>query len=110
MLRANLTLLTLAGALTLPLDILPNETKKAENKAAPVKEKFCVYGGGCSRSIRLQASYDSAAEACAAAEKFRSKDKLRFVSVRTGAHDRDYFGRGIKGTQYKVYRNSCRVG
>ncbi len=113
MLRANLTLLALTGALTLIPAGVSNETKKDEKKAAPVKQKFCVYGGGCSRSIRLQGTYDSVAAACAAAEQFRNKDTLRFVTVRTGgSHDKDYFGfgSGVPGVKYQVYRLLCRSG
>jgi hypothetical protein len=73
----------------------------------PQQEKFYVYGGGCSRSIRLQGTYENVKDAFAAAETFRTKEKLSYVTVRTGAADRDHFGNGA--TEYKVYRLSgCR--
>jgi hypothetical protein len=74
------------------------------------KEKFYVYGGGCSRSIQLRGTYTTIQAACVAAEKLR-KEKQRFVTVRTGAHKKDYFG--WNATQYKVYHkaseDSCRA-
>src|SRR5262245_41742643 len=101
MIGTNLALLTLTGALLLAPAAPANE------KAVPAGEKVYVYGGGCSRSIQLQGTYDHAWQACEAAEKLRTKDKLRYVTVRTGAHEKDYFG--TNATQYKVYRNRCKL-
>lgn len=78
-------------------------TNGLDNKEAG---KFFVYGGGCSRSIRLQSSHATLAAAYAAAENCRNKEKLKWVSVRTGAHERDYFGQNA--TRYDVYTNPCR--
>jgi hypothetical protein len=106
MIRTNLALPTFLGILLVAAagTASANEPKKVE-KTEAVKEKFCVYAGGCSRSIRLRGTYESLDQAAKAAEKCR-KDKLRFVTVRTGAHERDYFGRGA--TQYKVYVQGCK--
>jgi hypothetical protein len=104
--RANLALLAVLGILlasALAVASEPAQQKKTEG----AEEKFYVYGGGCSRSIRLQGTYDSVGEACAAAAKCRAEG-LKWVSVRTGAHDRDYFGTGA--TEYSIYSRSCKTG
>jgi hypothetical protein len=107
MIRTNLSLLAVLVVLAAPALGTANETPKPE-KIEPLKEKFYVYGGGCSRSIRLQGTYENLQDAFAAAETYRTKEKLRFVTVRTGAHKEDYFG--DRATQYKVYRRGIRCG
>jgi hypothetical protein len=107
MIRKKLCLLAVMATLAAPALGPANEKTKPE-KGQPAKEKFYVYGGGCSRSIRLQATYDTIKDAFAAAETYRTKKKLRFVTVRTGAHAKDYFGNGA--AQYKVYRRGIRCG
>jgi hypothetical protein len=99
MIRTNLSLLAVLAILAAP---------DLGTTGEPSKEKFYVYGGGCSRSIRLQGTYENLKDAFAAAEKYRTREKLRFVTVRTGAHAKDYFGN--QATQYKVYRRSLRCG
>jgi hypothetical protein len=74
----------------------------AQVKATAPKEKFYVYGRSC-KSIRLQGTYETLADACAAASKFRSEG-MNSVSVRTGAHD------GTAAPQYMVYERSLRCG
>ena len=56
----------------------------------------------------MQGTYENIKDAFAAAESFRTTKKLSFVTVRTGAHEKDYFGSGA--TQYKVYRRGLRCG
>jgi hypothetical protein len=107
MFRANLVLAAVLIML-LAFTTSPASEVTKQAKTEPAKEKFFVYGGGCSRSIRLQGTYDSLRAAFSAAEQYRTKEKLRFVTVRTGAHEKDYFGNGA--SQYKVYRFACRGG
>jgi hypothetical protein len=104
--RANLALLAVLGILVasaLATASEPAQQKKTEG----VQEKFYVYGGGCSRSIRLQGTYEAIGDACAAAAKYRAEG-LKWVSVRTGEHDRDHFGFGA--TEYSVYVRACKAG
>jgi hypothetical protein len=75
---------------------------------APVKETYHVYGGGCSRSIRLQGTYDTPGAAFAAADVLRTEKKLGHVTVRAGAHERDHFGSAA--TEYRVYRKVTKCG
>ncbi len=105
MIRAKLVLLAVITILSQSTPSMADDTAKPEQPEA--LKKFCVYGGSCSRSIRVQGSYATIQEAAAAAEKCRT-DKLNYVSIRTGATDNDYFGMGA--TQYQVYAVGCRVG
>jgi hypothetical protein len=107
MIRTNLSLLAVLATLAAPAPGTANERPKPE-KVEPSKEKFYVYGGGCSRSIRLRGTYENINDAFAAAETYRAKENLRFVTVRTGAHGKDYFG--DRATQYRVYRRGIRCG
>jgi hypothetical protein len=100
------TLALLAALVILPASAPGASGPARKVKAAVAKEKFYVYGGSCSRSIGLRGTYETIEAAFAAAEKFRTKDKLKWVTVRTGKHDKDYFGGNP--TQYKVYRRGCR--
>jgi len=107
MIRTNLALLAVLGIL------LATPPGRAFEKAPPEKpakavEKYYVYGGSCSRSIRLQGTYEHIGQAWEAAEKLRNKEMMKWVSVRSGAHERDYFG--TAATQYKVYQLLCRGG
>jgi hypothetical protein len=54
----------------------------------------------------LQGTYENLKDAFAAAETYRTREKLRFVTVRTGAHEKDYFGN--QATQYEIYRRGIR--
>jgi hypothetical protein len=94
-------------ALAVALIASAPSTAREKKAAETVKEKFFVYGGGCSRSIRLQATFDNVWDACEAAERLRGKDKLNHVTVRTGAHAKSHFG--TNANQYKVYSNPCKV-
>jgi hypothetical protein len=107
MIRTNLFLLAVLAIQAAPALGTTDETPRPEKVEAP-KEKFYVYGGGCSRSIRLQGTYENLEDAFAAAETFRTKEKLKFVTVRTGAHEKDHFG--DSATQYKVYCRRIRCG
>jgi hypothetical protein len=107
MIRTTLSLFAVLTVLAAPAPGTANETPGPE-QLQPSKEKFYVYGGGCSRSIRLQGTYENIEEAFAAAETYRTKEKLKHVTVRTGAHEKDYFG--DSATQYKVYRRGIRCG
>ncbi len=107
MIRTNLSLWAVLAILAVPALGTANETSKPA-KIEASKEKFYVYGGGCSRSISLQGTYENLKDAFAAAETCRTKKKLKFVTVRTGAHEKDYFGNGA--TQYRVYRRGIRCG
>lgn len=78
------------------------------NAPTPAKELYSVYGGNCSRSIRLQGSYDTSDAAFAAAEVFRTEKKMLHVSVRAGAHERDHFGNSA--TECRVYRRNLKCG
>jgi hypothetical protein len=100
MIRTKLSLFAVLAALAAPA--LGTAAAPRTANGEPAKEKFYVYGGSCSRSIRLQGTYEDIRDALEAAQKYRTEAKLRFVTVRTGAHDRDYFGNGA--THYKVYR------
>ena len=102
MIRTKLVLLAV-------ITILAQSTRTMADDAAKPEalKKFCVYGGSCSRSIRMQGSYATIQEAAIAAEKCRT-DKLNYVTIRTGATGNDYFGMGA--TQYQVYTVGCRVG
>jgi hypothetical protein len=55
----------------------------------------------------LQGTYESLQEASAAASKLRN-DKQRFVTIRTGLHDKDYFGNAAP--RYEVYYRGRRCG
>jgi hypothetical protein len=107
MIRANLSLLAVFAVLAAPKLGTANETPKPE-MIEPVNGKLCVYGGACSRSISFQGAYENLQDAFAAAETYRTKRKLRFVTVRTGAHKNDYIG--DRATQYKVYRRGVGCG
>jgi hypothetical protein len=102
----NRTKLALLAVLAIPLaSALAAANQPAPQQTATAQEKFYVYGGGCSRSIRLQGTYETIRDAYAAAEKGRSEG-LKYVSVRTGEHDRDYFGNAAN--EYKVYSKTCK--
>jgi hypothetical protein len=103
--RSKLVLPAFLGIL-LVSTLSPAEEVKKQAKATTPPEKFYVYGGGCSRSIRLQGTYDTLPAAFTAAEILRSTDKLNHVTIRTGDHDKDHFGRAA--TEYKVYRQMWR--
>jgi hypothetical protein len=107
MIRTNLSLVAVLVILVAPALGTANESARRE-KPELAKEKFYVYGGGCSRSIQLRGTYENLKDAFAAAETFRTKQKLKFVTVRTGAHDKDYFG--SSATQYRVYIRGARCG
>ena len=107
MIRTNLSLAAVLAILVGPALGTANESVRRE-KTEPAKEKFYVYGGGCSRSIELRGTYENLNDAFAAAEMFRTKQKLKWVTVRTGAHDKDYFG--SSATQYRVYIRRPRCG
>src|SRR5439155_18357316 len=104
MIRTILSVFTALLILAVPA---LGESSRPE-KIDPPKGKFFVYGGGCSRSIRLQGTSENLEDAFAAAERFRTKDKLNYVTVRTGAHEKDYFG--DKATQYKVHHRERKCG
>lgn len=87
--------------------VFTSGTAYALPKLEPFAGKFYVYGGGCSRSIRLQGNYATADEAFTAAQGFREKG-LVWVTVRTGAHEKDWLGNGA--TTYHVYTQSPRCG
>ena len=107
MFRAFLSRLAILAFLAVPAFGTETDTSRSA-RIEPAREKFHVYGGRCSRSIQLQGTYDNIKDAFAAAETFRTKENMRFVTVRTGAHDRDYFG--TSATQYKVYRLETKCG
>jgi len=107
MIRTTLALLAVLGIFPASPPCRAFE-KAPQEKPEKTLEKFYVYGGGCSRSIRLQGTYEDIRQAWEAAEKLRNKDMMKWVSVRTGAHDRDYFG--TAATQYKVYEILCKGG
>ncbi|HKB35322.1 MAG TPA: hypothetical protein VKD72_02645 [Gemmataceae bacterium] len=107
MIRTNLSLVAVLAILVAPALGAANESARRE-KTEPAKEKYYVYGGGCSRSIELRGTYDNLNDAFAAAETFRTKQKMNWVTVRTGAHDKDYFG--SSATQYRVYVRRIRCG
>jgi hypothetical protein len=67
-------------------------------------QKFHVYGGNCSRSVRLLGTYDDAGAACWAAAAFRAQKLVR-VQVTTGNLG------PWSGTvnSYSVYGRSCKV-
>jgi hypothetical protein len=98
-----LAVLTFLAVATVGTAREPAPRKKTE----PPKEKYYVYGGGCSRSIGLKGTYETLDEAFAAAEKFRTGG-MKWVTVRAGAHEKDYFG--ASATRYQVYRRSLRSG
>jgi hypothetical protein len=107
--------LVLPAFLVVLLASAPGEAEEVKKQAkpapVPAQEKFYVYGGNCSRSISLRGTYDTLVAAGDAAEKLRSVDKMRHVSLRTGDHARDYFGGSA--TEYKVYARyevGCRLG
>jgi hypothetical protein len=103
------TILSLLAVLTFLAAATPGTANEpaTRKKIEPPKEKYYIYGGGCSRSIRLQGTYETLADAFAAAEKFRTGG-MKFVTVRTGEHTKDYFG--DSATQYQVYRRGIRCG
>lgn len=90
---------------SLTLAVLAMSTLSWADEPAPAKEQFFVYGGSCSRSIRVQGTYDKVEDAFAAADKLR-KAEMKHVTVRTGAHQRDWFG--TAASEYRLYGQSCR--
>ena len=68
------TILSLLAVLTFLAAATPGTANEpaTRKKIEPPKEKYYIYGGGCSRSIRLQGTYETLADAFAAAEKFRT--------------------------------------
>jgi hypothetical protein len=90
------------------LALLATESTRSDEKATdPAKPAFKVYGGQCTRSWRLLGTYDNAHNACKAARKFRTEDKMR-AEVTTG----NGVGSILGGTptSYSVYQRGIRCG
>lgn len=103
MFRVNIASLV---ALALFVAVGVAEDKAQQEKKEPTK-KYFVYGGGCSRSIKLQGSYAEIDQAFDAAENFRTKHMMKWISVRTG-NNTDWFGRDAK--VYHIYTRGIRCG
>jgi hypothetical protein len=76
------------------------------NDYAP-SEVYQIYGGGCTRSLRLLGTYATMRETGQAAEEFRTSQKLRNCLVTTGTRGQSYYSLGTPA-QYKVYFESCK--
>lgn len=81
-------------------------------KASELKAKYAVYGGTCSRSIRLIAEYNSISEACWAAEELRKRND--YVGIASGRPQDPLFihpscKHGKSAACYSVYYRFCKT-
>ena len=62
--------------------VLARGSQASDPVKEPKKQKYMIYAGSCSRSIRLVATHDDANAACWAASGLR--DKAKYVGIVTG--------------------------